>query len=65
MKGAGERRGPLGKGGSVGREQPYPQLGAQGMEGLEEIDVSHLSVAECLALAEKQELCQFRSELVD
>ena len=50
LKGAGERRGPLGKGGSVGREQPYPQLGAQGMEGLEEIDVSRLSVAECLAL---------------
>ena len=55
LKGAGERRRPLGQGGSVGREQPSSQLRAQGMEGLQEVDVSRLSVAECLALAEKQD----------
>jgi len=55
LKGAEERRGPLGQGGSVGRGQPSPQPRAQGMERLEEVDVSRLSVAECLALAEKQD----------
>eukprot|EP01043_Picozoa_sp_COSAG02_P058504 COSAG02_NODE_7293_length_3081_cov_18.182075_1_plen_50_part_00 len=38
--------------------QLTPQLRAQGMPGLEEVDVSRLSVAECLALAEKQDTSQ-------
>jgi hypothetical protein len=53
--GAGERREPLGQGGSEEGIQLIPQLRAQGMSRLEEIDVSRLSVAECLALAEKQD----------